>query len=83
MAAFAITTFGKIDLLINSAGGAIVAGKMLPFYETSYENIDKMLDINLMGTVYCSRAVVEHMKENKSGKIISMSSVSGIFALLP
>jgi NAD(P)-dependent dehydrogenase (short-subunit alcohol dehydrogenase family) len=83
MAAFTIKTFDKIDLLINSAGGAIVAGKILPFYETSYENIDKMLDINLMGTVYCSRAVVEHMKENRSGKIISMSSVSGIFVGTP
>jgi NAD(P)-dependent dehydrogenase (short-subunit alcohol dehydrogenase family) len=80
---FAISNFGQIDLLVNNAGGAIVAGKMLPFCETGYDAIDRMLDINLMGTVYCSRAVVEHMIERRSGKIINMSSVSGLFGGTP
>jgi NAD(P)-dependent dehydrogenase (short-subunit alcohol dehydrogenase family) len=80
---FAIRVFGQIDLLVNNAGGAIVAGKMLPFYETSREAIDRMIGINLMGTVYCSRAVAEHMAERRSGKIINLSSVSGIFGGTP
>jgi NAD(P)-dependent dehydrogenase (short-subunit alcohol dehydrogenase family) len=80
---FTISSFGQIDLLVNNAGGAIVAGKTLPFCETTYAAIDKMTGINLMGTVYCSRAVVEHMIKRRSGKIINLSSVSGLLGCTP
>ena len=84
MVSFTIGQYSRIDILVNNAGGAIVAGrKDLPLWETSIENIDRMLGINLMGEVYCSRAVIKHMIENRSGKIINMASLVGILGGTP
>lgn len=71
-------TFGPVDLLINNAGGAIVGGNMQRFSECTEEFINKLIGINLMGTIYCTRAVVAEMKERRSGKIINLSSIRGV-----
>jgi NAD(P)-dependent dehydrogenase (short-subunit alcohol dehydrogenase family) len=83
MVEFSINQFGKIDILVNNAGGAIVAGKQLPLNDTPIENLDRMLGINLMGAVYCSKAVVSHMIKRKTGKIINMGSLAGILGAGP
>lgn len=76
----ALEKFGRIDLLLNFAGGA--EGRMLncalPFHEMPIEVIDWGLDVNLKGVVYCCRAVLGTMIQQKSGVIINLGSVTGI-----
>lgn len=68
-----IEHFGKIDILINNAGIC----KMMPIDDMPLELVDSILDINLKGTIYGCKAVAKHMIEQKSGKIINMSSIAG------
>lgn len=66
--------FGKIDILVNNAGG----GPAAPFNEISIEDLHFMLDLNLKSAVDCTRSVIEHMIERKSGNIINIASICGI-----
>ena len=69
----ALEEFGKIDILVNTAG-AILPPK--PFIESADEEWQKEIDINLYGTVHCCRAVLPGMVERKYGKIINFSSIA-------
>ncbi|GLU52116.1 SDR family NAD(P)-dependent oxidoreductase [Dyadobacter frigoris] len=77
MAEAAFNTFGKIDILINSAGinirGAID--------ELSYEDFTKVMNVNVNGTWLSSRAVTPFMKKNGSGRIINLASTLGLIGL--
>ncbi len=64
----------SVDVLINNAGIFHTA----PFHEESVENIDKIIDTNLKGPMFCTRAVAPSMVARKRGRIINISSVSGI-----
>lgn len=64
---------GAIDILINNAG----VGKFGKFLELSPEEFKNMIDINLMGTYYVTRAVLPGMIEQSSGDIINISSTAG------
>ncbi|MCK6487439.1 MAG: SDR family oxidoreductase [Planctomycetes bacterium] len=79
-AAQALQRFGRIDLLLNVAGGAEtrVLGLPLPFHELPVEAIDWGLDVNLKGPVYFSRAVLPAMIARKRGVIINLGSVTGM-----
>jgi len=68
------SNIGTIDVLINNAGIFSSA----PFHEESWENIDRIIDTNLKGLMYCTRAALPAMMERKAGHIINISSVSGI-----
>lgn len=74
---FAMDTFGKIDILINSAGinirGAID--------EVTPEDFSKVMEVNVTGTWLACRAVTPHMKKNNSGKIINLASTLGLVGL--
>jgi NAD(P)-dependent dehydrogenase (short-subunit alcohol dehydrogenase family) len=74
--------FGKIDILVNNAGGIAAAGEG-PVEEISEEDWDRIIDINLKGQFLCCRAVVPHMKENRYGKIINISSMGAIHPPAP
>lgn len=64
----------KIDLLVNVAG---VAPKVrTDILEMTEESYDYVMDINLKGTLFLTQAVANRMKENKSGHIINISSMS-------
>ena len=69
--------FGKIDILINSAGinirGAID--------ELSPEDFNQVMKVNVDGTWNTSRAVTPHMKKNQYGRIINMASTLGLVGL--
>ena len=64
---------GSIDILINNAG----VGKFGKFLELSPEEFKNMIDINLMGAYYVTRAVLPEMIERESGDIINISSTAG------
>jgi 3-oxoacyl-[acyl-carrier protein] reductase len=64
---------GSIDILINNAG----IGKFAKFLEQSPEDFKSMIDVNLMGTYYVTRAVLPGMIEQSSGDIINISSTAG------
>ncbi len=65
-------TYGRIDILINNAGLNADA----QFYKMTDEQFEKVIDANLKGMFYFSKAVVPYMMEKKYGKIVSVSSVS-------
>ena len=70
---------GRIDLLINSAGGAArrVFGKSDDFKDLDIEIIDWGIDVNLKGPIYYCHAVIGYMMRQKSGVIINLGSYSG------
>lgn len=69
-----IQQFGKIDVLINNAGIAIDT----LYQDKTAENFRKTLDVNLIGTFLLSRLVGDTMYQNRTGKIIIVSSTNGI-----
>ncbi|MDE5945866.1 MAG: 3-oxoacyl-ACP reductase FabG [Oscillospiraceae bacterium] len=69
----AINSIGQVDLLINNAG----ISEINTFDSVSPEKADRILNINLKGTLNCSRAVIPDMIHRKSGVIINISSIWG------
>jgi len=72
--------YGRIDILLNFAGGAEtrVLNCHKPFHELPVEVVDWGLDVNLKGAVYFCHAVMGAMVAQKSGVIINLGSVSGV-----
>jgi len=68
-----VKRFGKIDILANNAG--IVRDKS--FVKMTPKMWNEVLSVNLDGTFYCTKAVIEGMLERKYGRIINISSVIG------
>jgi gluconate 5-dehydrogenase len=77
MAIRAIDTFGKIDILINSAGINIRG----PIDKITPDEFARVMQVNVNGTWLCSRAVIPSMKKNGSGKIINLASTLGLVGL--
>ena len=69
----AVDTFGKIDILVNNAG--ILRDRTL--WNTSDEDWDLVVKVHLYGCFYCTRAASRFMREQKSGRIINLSSIGG------
>jgi NAD(P)-dependent dehydrogenase (short-subunit alcohol dehydrogenase family) len=69
--------FGHLDILVNNAGGALVPG---PSYASTVPEADfrRMMDINLMGTIFCCQAAAVPMKAQRSGKIVNVGSQAGL-----
>jgi NAD(P)-dependent dehydrogenase (short-subunit alcohol dehydrogenase family) len=70
----ALDAFGKLDILVNNAG---ITGRDAPLWETTDEDWERVLGLNLTGTFYCCRAAVPHMRERHSGAIVNVASISG------
>jgi 3-oxoacyl-[acyl-carrier protein] reductase len=70
----AIDTFGRLDILVNNAGFTRPA-MMIKMTEDQW---DQVVDIHLKGAFLCAQAAGLHMKEQKRGKIINVTSVAGI-----
>lgn len=68
-----VDEFGKIDILVNNAG--VIRAATLT--EMTEEDWDYVVDINLKGVFLCIQAVAKHMIEQRYGKIINISSISG------
>lgn len=74
MAAQALSAFGQIDILVNNARWSGL--KPQPIEEIADDVWSKALNVNLTGAFHCSRAVVPHMKAQKWGRIVNMSSAT-------
>ncbi|SDD47808.1 3-oxoacyl-[acyl-carrier-protein] reductase [Sporomusa acidovorans] len=70
----ATETFGRIDILVNNAG--ITRDALL--MRMKEEDFDAVINTNLKGIFYCTKAVAKLMMKQRSGKIINMASVVGI-----
>lgn len=71
----AVKEFGKVDVLVNNAG--ILDTGLKAVDKFTDEDLNKVIDINQKGTMYCMRAALNYMKDAKSGSIINVASVAG------
>jgi 3-oxoacyl-[acyl-carrier protein] reductase len=72
-----VATFGRLDVLVNNAGTAIPK----TFEETTLEEMDRVIDINLRGTFVATQAALKHMKDG--GRIIMIGSSVGERMMTP
>lgn len=74
MAETIIATFGRLDILVNNAG---ITRDQLTMRMTD-EDWDAVIDVNLKGVFLCTRAALKYMMKQRWGRIINISSISGI-----
>ncbi len=72
----AVSTWGRVDILVNVAGN--LRDRMI--FNISEEDWDAVVDVHLKGTFNTMRAASVHMRQQRGGRIISMSSVSALGA---
>ncbi|MEM7009152.1 MAG: SDR family oxidoreductase [Thermodesulfobacteriota bacterium] len=72
-----IAKFGKIDVVVNNAG----YGAFGPLEATPRENIVRQFDVNVIGVLDVTKAILPHFRENHSGTIINITSVGGKITL--
>ncbi len=65
--------FGRVDILVNNAGDLIERRWLVEMSEALYREV---MDVNVLGTLLCSQAVVDGMKSRRSGAIVNMSSIA-------
>jgi 3-oxoacyl-[acyl-carrier protein] reductase len=68
----AIDNFGRIDVLVNNAGINMRSSSL----EMTLEDWQRLMDVNLSGTLHCCRAVLPQMIKQQSGKIVNISSTA-------
>jgi 3-oxoacyl-[acyl-carrier protein] reductase len=79
----AVETFGRIDIMVNFAGGTAVRMQKVDrekhpeFPDVPIEVYDWGIDVNLKGPFYFAHAVLKQMREQKSGLIINIGSITG------
>lgn len=69
-----IDVFGRLDILVNNAG--VIRDNLL--FKMTDEDWERVMDVHLKGTFYCSQTVQQHMVEQKYGRIINLSSTSAL-----
>jgi 3-oxoacyl-[acyl-carrier protein] reductase len=72
-----VATFGRLDILVNNAGTAIPK----PFQETTLEELDRVIDINVRGPMIVTQAALRHMQDG--GRIIMIGSCVGERMMTP
>jgi NAD(P)-dependent dehydrogenase (short-subunit alcohol dehydrogenase family) len=78
----AVKRFGKIDYLVNNAGGSSgLLGKLTRFVDAEESTLDFVIDTNLKGAFHCTQAVLPSMISQKYGKIINVSSIAALVGL--
>jgi len=77
MAATALDAFGRIDILVNSAG----LGEQVSFLKQRPEDFERIVAVNLTGSYRCARAVAPPMIDAGRGSIVNISSVAGLVGI--
>ncbi|GMK49166.1 SDR family NAD(P)-dependent oxidoreductase [Paenibacillus glycanilyticus] len=72
--AAAVEAYGRIDILVNNAGISFAVGML----DTTVEQWDKVMNINLSSVFLGMKHVVPHMQKNNGGSIVNISSIAGI-----
>lgn len=73
----AVTTHGRVDVLVNNAGGVLgQVGQALE--QVAPDAWQRIFDVNVTGAFYCAQAVVPGMKAARSGRIVNISSGAGL-----
>ena len=73
-----VEAWGRLDVLVNAAGiassGPTSRGPVIKIAEQDW---DRIMDVNLLGTVYCAQAAARHMMRQRSGRIVNIASIAG------
>lgn len=77
-AAYALEKFGKVDILVNNAA---IWNYHCNFVDIPTDMWKKFFDVNVMGTMYVTKAFLGNMIENGYGRIINVASVAGVYGL--
>lgn len=75
MTASVVEQFGKIDVLVNNAGHSSPHRRLVT---TPPDEIHRVINSNLVGTIFCTQAAIPHMLEAGEGTIINVSSLAGV-----
>jgi len=76
----ALSAFGHVDILVNNAGGALNTPPNNSAATADMAHYQYIMDINLTGTIHCCQAASRAMKEQRSGKIVNVSSQAGLWS---
>jgi NAD(P)-dependent dehydrogenase (short-subunit alcohol dehydrogenase family) len=71
----AVAKFGDLDILVNNAG---IGQNIMPAVDLSLEEWNRIMAVNLTGTLLCSREAAKHFMEKESGRILNISSLNGL-----
>ena len=74
LAAFVRETFGRVDVLVNSAGASLIA----PLESTTQPEWDRILNTNLKGPYLCIRAMLDLLRSSEGGQVINIASKVGL-----
>jgi NAD(P)-dependent dehydrogenase (short-subunit alcohol dehydrogenase family) len=69
-----LAKLGSADILVNNAG---INGPVVQTTDYSNEDWDKVIAVDLTGVFYCTKVVLKHMRQRKSGRIINVASIAG------
>ena len=72
----AVEAYGNVDVLINCAG--VLEEGLKPIDRATDEDINRIIDINTKGTMYCMRAAAAQMAKTGKGSIVNVASVAGV-----
>jgi 3-oxoacyl-[acyl-carrier protein] reductase len=70
----AVMEFGQVDILVNNAG---INGPIMPTWEYPLEDWDKVVAIDMTAVFYACRLAARHMRERRSGRIVTVASIAG------
>ena len=76
LVAEAVKAYGKVDILVNNAG--VLEEGLKPIDRAKDEDINRIIDINTKGTMYCMRAAAAEMEKSGKGSIVNVASVAGV-----